>query len=81
MWNLRNLVARPIVLKLTAFLLQDNIMRPLADKLSSFVDDSLLQLAGSDSLGTSALSDTTSFSATGTDSLGTSAITDSVAAG
>jgi len=80
MWNLRNLSARAIVIRLKAFLLQDNLLTALQDYLTGFVSDAFLELAGTDTLGTSALSDTTTFAPAGTDSVTTGTITDSVSA-
>ena len=80
MWSFKNLSARPIVIRLKTFLLQDDLLKALADTLSGFVGDGFLQLAGTDTLGNSALSDTNVFAATGTDTLGTTGITDSVSA-
>ena len=80
MWSFKNLSARPIVIRLKAFLLQDDLLKMLADTLSEFVGDGFLQLAGTDTLGNSALSDTNVFAATGTDTLDTTSITDSVSA-
>ena len=80
MWNFRNLDARAIVLRLKAYLLQDDLLKMLEDTLAGFVGDGFLEVAGTDTLGTTALSDTSAFAPAGTDTLGTGSITDSVSA-
>ena len=80
MWNFRNLDARAIVLRLKAYLLQDDLLQALEDTLTGFVADRFLEVAGTDTLGTTALTDSNTFVATGTDTLGTTSITDSVSA-
>ena len=74
MWNFRALDARAIVLKLKAFLLQDDLLKMIADELGEFVADGFLQLAGTDTL--SGFVGDGFLQLAGTDTLGTSALGD-----
>lgn len=77
MWSFKNLAARPIVIRLTAFLLQDDLLKVLVDEIAEFVSDGFLQLAGTDTL-TGFVGDGF-LELAGTDSLGTTALSDTAA--
>ena len=74
MWNFRNLDARAIVLRLKAYLLQDDLLQALEDHLAGFVADGFLQLAGTDTLSGFVADGVLELA--GTDTLGTTALSD-----
>ena len=74
MWNFRNLDARAIVLRLKAYLLQDDLLKMLEDTLAGFVGDGFLEVAGTDTLG--GFVGDGFLEVAGTDTLGTTALSD-----